>query len=83
MFLSIYYFFKGIKPMNHNQNINYTLAHIISTGDPENAKIAQEKFDEILFEYGIKYIQKTGFMPARLQRKMLKEHQIEEGNMGN
>lgn len=83
MFLSIYYFFKGIKPMDYDQDITYTLAHLISTADIENAKLAQERYDKILFQYGINYIQNEGFMPARLQKKMLKEQIIWEGNMGN
>ena len=83
MFLSIYYFFKGIKPMDHDQDITYTLAHLISTADSENAKLAQEIYDKVLFKFGIKCILNTGFMPARLEKKMLKEQIMLEGNMGN
>ena len=56
MFLSIYYFFKGIKPMN-NETQHYTLAFLARHAEKENIELVEKCRDEVLLPRGISFVQ--------------------------
>ena len=81
MFLAIYYFFKGIKPMTIETQ-HYKLAYLSRHAAKENLGLVEEKKDEVLLPRGISLVDETGFMPPELSRLLLKEFRKHEGNQG-
>ena len=82
MFLSIYYFFKGIKPMN-NESQHFTLAFLARHAEKENIQLVEKCRDEVLLPRGISFVQETGLMPPELSRYLLRNFRKHEGNQGD
>lgn len=81
MFLSIYYFFKGIKPMTIETQ-HFTLAYLSRHAEKENLALVEKCKDEVLFPRGISFVNNTGYMPPELSRLLLKNFRKYEGNQG-
>tara|TARA_B100001287_G_C22473567_1_gene430860 strand:- start:314 stop:562 length:249 start_codon:yes stop_codon:yes gene_type:complete len=81
--LFIYYFFKGLKPINSNSNMNRNLSWLLNNCEPADYLLIKKIHDkESILQY-IKYSIKTGKVNPHLQKFLLSEYQIFEGNQGN
>ena len=81
MLLSIYYFFKGIKPMDPDLNLNTTLGWALQNCEPEDKVLIEEIYQERLLQLYEKMVNATGdtYYPP-LQQKLQKAFQVAEGN---
>ena len=82
MLLSIYYFFKKLKPMN-NETQHTTLKYLSRHAAPEHFSLVKKCRDEVMYPRGKNLVRQTGYMPPHLSRKLLKRYTILEGNQGN
>ena len=78
--LFIYYFFKGLKPINSNSNMNRNLSWLLNNCEPADYLLIQKKYDEESIHQYIKYSINTGKLNPHLQKYLLSEYQIFEGN---
>ena len=81
MFLSIYYFFKQIKPMTYETQ-HYTLNYLSRRSLPEHYDLVEKCKDEIVLPRGMNFVRKSGLMPAFLSKKLLHKYIIHNGNQG-
>ena len=81
MLLSIYYFFKGIKPMDPDLNLNTTLGWARANCEPDDKKLIEEILEDKLLLLYEKMVNATGdtYYPP-LQQKLEKAFEIAEGN---
>tara|TARA_B100000925_G_C21973316_1_gene458898 strand:- start:8 stop:256 length:249 start_codon:yes stop_codon:yes gene_type:complete len=81
--LFIYYFFKGLKPINSTSNMNRNLSWLLNNCEPADYLLIKKIHDkESILQY-IKYSITTGKVNPHLQKFLLSEYQIFEGNQGN
>ena len=81
MLLSIYYFFKQIKPMN-NETQHTTLKYLTRRAIPSHFYLVEKCKDEVVLPRGMNFVRKTGLMPAFLSKKLLQKYIIQNGNQG-
>ena len=81
MFLSIYYFFKNLKPMNtesHHKSLKYLSRH----AKPENLPLVMKIIRDLRYTSGKKHVRRTGVMHSNLSRYLLQKFVEHEGNQG-
>tara|TARA_Y100001933_G_scaffold210622_1_gene214914 strand:+ start:341 stop:589 length:249 start_codon:yes stop_codon:yes gene_type:complete len=81
--LFIYYFFKGLKPFNSSSNMNRNLGWLLNNCEPADYLLIKKIYDEESILQYIKYSINTGKVNPHLQKYLLSEYQIFEGNQSN
>tara|TARA_Y100000589_G_scaffold325503_1_gene363529 strand:- start:942 stop:1190 length:249 start_codon:yes stop_codon:yes gene_type:complete len=76
----IYYFLKGLKPINSNSNKNRNLGWLLNNCEPEDYPLIKRIYENECILLFIKYSIKTGKVDPYLQKYLLYEYQILEGN---
>ena len=81
MFLSIYYFFKNLKPMkteSHHKSLKFLSRH----AKPENIPIVKKILKDLRYKRGKDHVRRTGLMHSHLSRILIQKYIEFEGNQG-
>ena len=81
MFLSIYYFFKNLKPMkteSHHKTLRFLSRH----AKPENLPIVEKIMKDLRYIRGKEHVRRTGLMHPPLSRILIQKYIEFEGNQG-